>query len=275
MCTHLKKSVPMLPPRSRCTQQIVSLLRLIESENQAGAVVVTTGVALTWEKILAANGFADHVKVIGGGRISHGLVVDAAVKGALATGLRERHKIFVTALGDSVLDLPMLKAANHAVVAVGNEVSRSKLMEATLDTWIEAGLRARQAILASDNTHRLDTEILPLVDLTAPSFAQIIFPHRHETTTLDFAHLTDSKAAKVLMTPMRNANNSGPSLREAHRKTGWYIAHSALLEYLGIEQYPILHVQGKQTDGYRLAGEKSTLIVALMRGGEPLALGNY
>jgi uracil phosphoribosyltransferase len=42
---------------------------------------------------------------------------------------------------------------------------------------------------------------------------------------------------------------------------------------VGLESYPIQHVQGYLTNGYRLFREKEALIVALMRGGEPMALG--
>ncbi|KAJ6003569.1 hypothetical protein N7522_006261 [Penicillium canescens] len=42
---------------------------------------------------------------------------------------------------------------------------------------------------------------------------------------------------------------------------------------LGVETYHVPHVQGHQTDGYRILHEKETLIVPLMRGGEPMAFG--
>lgn len=75
------------------------------------------------------------------------------------------------------------------------------------------------------------------------------------------------------MTPMRNAMVAGPALREVHRRAGWYLATEFLAEVIGVEEYPIPHVLGHQTSGYRLRHEKKTLIVALMRGGEPMALG--
>ena len=75
------------------------------------------------------------------------------------------------------------------------------------------------------------------------------------------------------MTPMRNATNAGPVLREAHGHVGWYLATEFLGGVIGIEEYPIAHVQGHQTSGYRLFKEQKTSIVALMRGGEAMALG--
>lgn len=46
-----------------------------------------------------------------------------------------------------------------------------------------------------------------------------------------------------------------------------------MADLIGIEEHPIPHVQGHSTSGYQLNHEKQTVIVALMRGGEPMALG--
>ena len=72
---------------------------------------------------------------------------------------------------------------------------------------------------------------------------------------------------------MRDAKFAGPALREAHRRVGWYLATEFLADVIGIEEYPIPHVQGHHTSGYRLFHEQQTSIVALMRGGEAMALG--
>ncbi|CAG8380861.1 unnamed protein product, partial [Penicillium salamii] len=80
-------------------------------------------------------------------------------------------------------------------------------------------------------------------------------------------------AAKLLMTPMRDAAIAGPALRDAHSLVGWYLAVEFCTQILGTETYHIPHVQGHQTDGFRILHEKDTLIVPLMRGGEPMALG--
>ena len=72
---------------------------------------------------------------------------------------------------------------------------------------------------------------------------------------------------------MRNAAVAGPDLREAHRRVGWYLAVESLADVVGLEQSSIRHVLGHQTKGYQLFHEQQTTIVALMRGGEPMALG--
>jgi len=55
-------------------------------------------------------------------------------------------------------------------------------------------------------------------------------------------HATDRNAAKLLMTPMHYATVTGPVLREAHRRVGWYLAAEFLAEMIGVEEYPIPHV---------------------------------
>ncbi len=46
-----------------------------------------------------------------------------------------------------------------------------------------------------------------------------------------------------------------------------------MTQLIGVETYQIPHVEGKHTEGYQLLYEKETSIVALMRGGEAMALG--
>jgi uracil phosphoribosyltransferase len=46
-----------------------------------------------------------------------------------------------------------------------------------------------------------------------------------------------------------------------------------LAEVVGVDEYKIPHVQGDTTSGHRIRHESRTTIVALMRGGEPMAEG--
>lgn len=128
----------------------------------------------------------------------------------------------------------------------------------------------RQAVLPPHAPPRLDTTRLPLVQLTAQSFIESVLARRQ---SLHVLHATQRPAAKLLMTPMRDASISGPALREVHRRVGFYLATEFCTQIIGIESNPIPHVQGHQTDGYGLLNEKSTLIVPLMRRGEPMAFG--
>jgi uracil phosphoribosyltransferase/phosphoserine phosphatase/adenylate kinase len=266
LCEDVASAVTMHP-------EFVSLLQLVAEQEHVAAVVVTCGLRRIWDKVLEREGLSKTVKVIGGGRIADGFVVTAAVKAAMVARLRNIHHMYVWAFGDSVLDLPMLSKADQAIVVVGEEQTRSKTMEAALLNAIDnGGLLARQTLLPSNASPRLDTTRLPLLQLTDPQFIDSII-RRRSRHPLQVLHATDRKAAKLLMTPMRDATVAGPVLREAHRCVGWYLATEFLAEMIGVEEYPIPHVQGHQTNGYRLCHEKETLIVALMRGGEAMAFG--
>lgn len=71
----------------------------------------------------------------------------------------------------------------------------------------------------------------------------------------------------------RNSNVYGMQLQNAHKQAGWYLAHEYVTAILGLEPYDMQSVQGKTTQGQRLAHEKRTCIVPMMRGGEPMAFG--
>lgn len=268
LCQDVASAVSMHP-------EFVSLLQLVGRQEHVGAVIVSCGLRLVWDKILEKEGLSHTVKVIGGGRIADGLVVTAAVKAALVDHLRDLHGMYVWAFGDSPLDLEMLSKADQAIVIVGEEQTRSKTMDGALSNAIHnGGLRARQTLLPSHAPPRLDSTTIPLLQLTAPNFLDsILCRRRSQHTGLQLLHATEKKAAKLLMTPMRDAKLAGPALREAHRRVGWYLATEFLADVIGIEEYPIGHVQGHPTTGYRLLHEERITIVALMRGGEPMALG--
>jgi len=267
LCQDVALAVTMQP-------EFVSLLQLVVEQKHVGVVVVTCGLRRVWDKVLEREGLSDKVKVIGGGRIADGFVVSAAVKGALVDRLREAHHMYVWAFGDSPLDLDMLRKADRAIIVVGEEQTRSKTMDAALTNAIDdGGLRAHQAVLPSNASPRLDVTKLPIVKLTEPEFVKSLLRGRYTDGGLQVLCATDRNAAKLLATPMRDAAVAGPDLREAHRRVGWYLAIEFLADVMGLEPSPIRHVLGHQTRGYQLFHEQQTTIVALMRGGEPMASG--
>ena len=266
LCQDVASTVTMYP-------EFVSLLQLVTEQEHVGAVIVSCGLRLVWEKVLEREGLSKTVKVIGGGRIADGFIVTAAVKAALVARLRDTFQLYVWAFGDSPLDLGMLRKADQAIVVVGKEQTRSKAMDVALRNAIDDdGLRARQAVIPSTASPRLDITKLPLIQLAEHEFIDSILC-RHSRHGIQVVHATDKSVAKLLMTPTRDAKNAGPVLREAHRRVGWYLATEFLADVIGIEEYPIAHVQGHQTGGYRLSYEQQTTIVALMRGGEAMAFG--
>ena len=267
LCQDVASTVIMHP-------EFVSLLQLIAEQGHVGAIIVSCGLRCVWDKVLEREGLSETVKVIGGGRIADGFIVTADVKAALIARLRDTHQMYVWAFGDSLLDLKMLSKADQAIVVVGEEQTRSKTMDAALMHAIDVdGLRARQAVLPSNASPRLDTTKLPLIQLTEPEFVDSVLCRRSRHAGIQVLHATDKNAAKLLMTPTRDATVAGPVLREAHRRVGWYLATEFLTDVIGVEEYPIAHVQGHHTSGYRLLHEQQTSIVALMRGGEAMALG--
>ncbi|PYH99302.1 hypothetical protein BO71DRAFT_475215 [Aspergillus ellipticus CBS 707.79] len=216
---------------------LAALMELLSKHRHIRIVVVTCGLRRVWQKVLAREGLSDTVKVIGGGRVSDGYVVTPEVKGALVDHLKTTHQLEVWAFGDSPSDIPMLTKADRAIVIVGEREARSSTMDAALKHAVEiGGLWAQQMLFPDSVPPRLDAAVLPIVRLD------------------DYVP-------------------EGPRLREAHRRAGWYLAVEYLSELIGVEECDIVHVQGHGTTGHRLANQERTLIVALMRGGEPMAFG--
>jgi uracil phosphoribosyltransferase/adenylate kinase/phosphoserine phosphatase len=257
----------------------VYLLRSVAAQRHVRAILVTCGLRQVWEKVLAHAGLSGSVKVIGGGRIADGFVVTAAVKTALVSRLQSVHCLETWAFGDSVLDLGMLSIADRAIIVVGDAESRSKSMEAALETALDNGniqdARVCQVVMASGAPPRLNATKLPVTTLTDPDFMQSMISPRGDGNCVDLHVLdvTNKNAAKILTTPTRDASVAGPALREAHRRVGWFLAHAFVPAIVGVEDHQIPHVQGHSTEGHGLLDESHTMIVALMRGGDPMALG--
>ena len=139
---------------------------------------------------------------------------------------------------------------------VGEEHPRSKTIDEALDAALaarfiaalinaifdEEGIWARQAMLPSNASPWLNTSRLPLVQLTGRELVDSVFSWRSRDVGPQVIHTMDRSAAKILMTPMRNAAATGTVLREAHRRVGWYLATEFLTDVIVLEEYPIFHV---------------------------------
>ncbi|KAI4203059.1 MAG: hypothetical protein LQ350_002107 [Teloschistes chrysophthalmus] len=240
LCDTIAAKVIMYP-------EMLSFLQRVAKEKHIGVVIFTCGLRRVWEEVLKRENLDHVVTVIAGGRIADGLVVTPAVKGALVTHLHDAHNMYVWAFGDSPLDLEMLSKADEAIVVV----------DFTHDKF---------CCLAME----LDTTKLPLVQLTNQAFIESVFA---QGTAPQVIHTTDKQAAKLLATSMRDARVGGAALRRAHARAGGYLAVEYLTDLIGLEDVTIRHVLGADTIAYQLRGEKQTTIVALMRGGEPMASG--
>ncbi|KAL9617762.1 MAG: hypothetical protein Q9160_007475 [Pyrenula sp. 1 TL-2023] len=246
------------------------LLRYASEAEHVGVIVITCGLRRIWEIVLERADLSQKVKVIGGGRVGDSLVVDAEVKGALVDRLHNTYNVYVWAFSDSRLDIPMMRKADRAIVVVGKEHARSRTMDgALIEAMRGESFRPCQVRFPSYTTPRLELEQIPEIRITDDTFIEDI----SSKTELQITHATDSPASRLLSTPLRNAVLRDPPLRMALQRIGGYLAVQYLSDIVGLEEYSINHVQGSQIHGRRLQHEETTLIVALMRSGEPLALG--
>lgn len=164
----------------------------------------------------------------------------------------------------------MRRTADYPVVIVDKDQARSKPTNKALPAALEDGLEECQAPLLSTVTSRLYASRLPISQLEDPNVRATAFRRRGG---IDLLHATDKATSKLILTPTRDAGISGPRLREAHHRMGLYPATEFVTESIGVEEFPIPHVNEGQAAGLCLKGEAKTLIVVLMRAGEPMASG--
>ena len=261
-------------PHIKVHPEILALLQRACADKTVGVVIVTCGLKSIWEKVLAHLSLGATVPIIGNGLLSNGYVVTPKTKADIVTLLKFHHKLQVCAVGDSEVDLQMLKKAHQSLVVVGPESSRSKSFDAKLRNAIDKeGLRARQVLLPPNSTPRLDIKILPTIELNEAFFTSLIT--QDHSLKIYNASTNDKPAAKLLASSTRNINVHGPELQQAHESAGWYLVTEYISLALGVESFDFTTVEGKTTQGHRLVDESKTLIVPLMRGGDPIARGVF
>ena len=227
------------------------------------AIVVTCGRAEIWEKVLARHNLS-HVRVLGSSRLAdNSYVITDILKSRIVRSLQAM-RLRVIAFGDSPLDLPMLRSADKAYIVVGSAATRSTTMDNALSHALSSGLEVHQILLPPFSPPRIDPITLPIISLT-PSTVTTLFRR-------PFIHATPKPAALLLATPTRDAALSGPALRKAHERIGTYLAMEYLSSIVGLATHDIAHVQGHSVAGHHFHSEDETLILPLMRGGEPMAL---
>jgi uracil phosphoribosyltransferase/phosphoserine phosphatase len=269
LCPVVAKLVTIYPEFLKFIEYVAQ-----DAGSRVEVLVVTCGSGRVWETILHDGYGLEHINIIGGGHHSDSFVVTPSVKSALVSRLQNKYGAQVWAFGDSVLDLPMLARADKAIVVVGAEESRSRSMESALMKAIDhEGLRACQVLLGGTTQPRLDASRLPVIQLQDQDFLHSITCGVTHSLPDNVVHLTDTPAARVLMTATRDASISGPELRRAHEKIGWFLATQCITKVIGLENREIAHVQGYTVTGHSLRNEAHTTIIALMRGGEPMAFG--
>lgn len=191
--------------------------------------------------VLQSGQSSIRVDIIGGGRVADGFVVTPAVKAAIVEHIRNHYGTQVYAFGSGEVDIPMLVAADQALIVTGGSETRSKTMEQALLNAIRDGLRPRQILLPAGSRPILAEGLVPVVAMDA-AFTTSVLARRSSASKLGRVHATDSMATKLLMTPMRDAGFTGPGLRETHRKAGWWIATQHVSEMIGCEEHEITYV---------------------------------
>ncbi|KAL8967205.1 MAG: hypothetical protein Q9183_003027, partial [Haloplaca sp. 2 TL-2023] len=252
----------------------VSLLQCAARRTAVGAVVVSCGLRRVWEKVLEREGLSNTVDIIAGGRLADGYVVTPNTKGALVAYLQDKHGIEVCAFGDGPVDIEMLSAADEAIVVVGDEETRSKAMDAALTVALDKGKlqNARQTLLPFTAPPRLDTTKLPVVKLSDPGFVKSLLGRAYLRGGPYWKEAVGTSVVQLLSTPMRDAAVAGPALRRAHHRVGQHLAGD-VARVVGLQSCRIEHVLGLPASGFQLFHENQTTIVAIMRGGEPMASG--
>jgi phosphoserine phosphatase/uracil phosphoribosyltransferase len=261
-------------PKIKVHPPMFDLLKRTRADKTVDVVIVTCGIKPIWEKVIEALDLSGTVPIIGNGLLSNGHVVTPMTKADIVSRLKHHYKLHVCAVGDSEVDLPMLKEAHQALVVMGPESSRSKSFDAKLQNAIDnEGLRARQVMLPPGSTPTLNTNKLPTVKL-GQAFLAALSTHDH-SHSLKFYDASDKPAAKLLASNTRSANVYGLALQHAHENAGWYLATEYISLALDVESFEIMTVEGRTSQGHRLFDESKTLIVPFMRGGDPIARGVF
>ena len=249
--------------------EIEDLLRKATRRKHTRVMLITCGVRRIWEHVIKRYNFPTKIEVIGGGRLIDGYVVTPKVKGRMALALQRGYNAYVCAFGDSPLDSRMLLGADQAIIIAGPESIRSQTMERELTKLLDnPEFLPRQVVLSEDRKPFLDNTKIPIVSLRDPEFIDQLL-----SACLHVHHATWKNGAKLLAAPTRDRSVFGPRLNTAHKGIGRYLAIEYISEIIGLEEYQIQHVQGHMFNAHRLRKEENTVIVAVMRAGEPLAAG--
>lgn len=211
-----------------------------ENENM-DVVVLTCGIRRVWEKALTKLNLRSTITVMGGSRLADGYVMTPELKVSLLDRLKTKHGMYVCSIGDSKIDLDMLKAADESYL-VTTEGSISKDMHTKLQAAIETeGLRIGQIILPQGSASGLSTAIVPPAKLDEGFVSRLVQHSAH----LKVYRAIHKPASRLLASRTRNANVYGMQLQEAHKEAGWYLSIEYVSSILGLEPYDMQSVQGK------------------------------
>ncbi|KAI6322194.1 hypothetical protein MCOR30_007744 [Pyricularia oryzae] len=229
---------------------------------------------------------ADHAFVVVGDEKTRSSTMDAELKKAIRGKIfrKSRNKRFDTHVWQIVMaskitprpGLPITELEWPQECAVLQKPSRFASLKTSITDLVETTKRRGKELCKIDElesysySYYSDSSICNSYRSTGQYTVLNYEPHDDTNIAL---HVAPSSASKLLSSPMRDASIAGPALQEAHVQAGRYMATHLVSELLGLEEYSIPHVQGVDTIGHRLRDEAATVIVAMMRGGEPMARG--
>ncbi|GKY91649.1 hypothetical protein MPSEU_000136800 [Mayamaea pseudoterrestris] len=234
-------------------------------------ILVSSSIRETWQAALMSHDLADSMSVIAGNHLElHDYVVDPSAKAIVVEELRRLHRgCLVMAFGDSTLDVPMLQAADRGYVVVDPKHHSSSMQCFINDCVAGDCRRLYQMGLPADNDSIAYHNGLKVGNLT--SLLDDLATRKIHSIT----HFTDDSFAKILATNSRRADFQGPQLQSVHVQIGRYLTAKLLQIAPSLtESCRFRHVQQGDFLGVKTAG-KRIAIVALMRGGEPMARGVF
>jgi len=266
ICSRIAARVEMHP-------EMIQLLKRVRKDPYVKAFVLTTGLREVWEMVLRKHGFdEDEFKVIGGGRLPEGYVVNGAIKGAVVDLLHEKDLRVVT-FGQSILDIEMYEKADEVYLIAGGVITNSLSEEKALTKAItENRISALRILLPSAIDHRLDFDTLPIATLDNKELGHI-FRHSKDPATR-VHHATPKPSAKLFVTPpLGQPQPYSQRLYEFHKRVGFYLANEYVSSILGQEQICIPDGQDPESPSHRFRYEKGTLVNSLSDDGDAISLG--
>jgi uracil phosphoribosyltransferase len=236
------------------------------------AVLVSCSNREIWKTAVAKHKLESKLTVIAGNHLElHEYIVDSHAKLVLSKELRKRFVgCKLLAFGDSALDIPMLKESDRGYIVVDSAKRNRSMGDFLQEACTNRKLFQLIDVEApgSDFFHN-GIQVGSLTSLMAELQSGSI----HTARRLD---IICPASVNVLATATRNAENFGPALQAIHERVGMLLADKLVEEYpttfLQYREFP--HVAGGTFMGAEYDGS-NTVILPLMRGGEPMARGVY
>ncbi|KAL7581094.1 hypothetical protein ACA910_005897 [Epithemia clementina (nom. ined.)] len=245
------------------------------------AIVVTSGIREVFQAALSST-FGEnhpHISLIAGNHLAlHPYLVDSSAKAIVVRELKRLHKgCTIIAFGDSAVDIPMLMEADRGYVVIDDRRNRS--MTDFLSNMVKSGIADRKlfqikfsssggdSVDHNDSFWHTGIKVGSLDNLLAELGGSI-----HKV----FDYASSQTSAALLATQSRRADLAGPALQSVHEKIGAFVAERLLDEFGAslVQEQDFPHVQGNRFSGFASCNSE-ILILALMRGGEPMARGVY